>query len=77
MSEGLDTWQEEKKKLYYALRTRVLTDEELKKVEQLDYHITVEMMVSYNEQDKKREFLDAMLQQFRLRLAVERANKGE
>lgn len=57
--------------LYWALRSRVLTEDEMKEVDRYGDSLNIEMMVSYNEGEKKRELNDALLQQFRLRRAAE------
>jgi hypothetical protein len=59
--------------LYWALRSRILTDDEMKEVEQYGDYLNIEPMVSYSSDEKKRELNDALLQQFKLRLAAERA----
>jgi hypothetical protein len=61
--------------LYWALRSRVLTIAEMEEVESYDYHLAVEPMQSYNREEKMDEFNAALLQQFKMRLAVERAAK--
>lgn len=53
--------------LYKALYTRVLSDSEMDEVMREDWHITTEDMVPYNELEKRREFHDAIAQQYRLR----------
>ncbi len=72
-----------KEKLYWALRTRPLTDEEMGQVAEFDYHLTVRMIAisetsasseSYKENEKRREFNDALLQQFRIRAASVRTD---
>lgn len=74
-------WQEERDReaLYLALRTRVLTEEEMAEVLRMDYSITIRLASvglnystseSYREEDKRREFNDAIYQQARLRAIV-------
>lgn len=60
--------------LYWALRSRVLTDQEMQQVEEYDYRLTIGDN-PYNELEKRREFNDALLAQFKLHLAFERAQK--
>lgn len=67
--------EERRRALYYALRSRVLTDEEMQTVESYDYRICVSMYTSFMPEDKNREFNEALLQQFKLRLAAERSAK--
>jgi predicted DCC family thiol-disulfide oxidoreductase YuxK len=69
--------EEEKKRLslYFALRSRVLTDEEMQLVERMDIHLVIEPGRAYYEKEMVAEFNAALLQQFKLRLAAERAAK--
>lgn len=62
-----------RRELYWALRTRVLTIEEWREVEQYDFWLCVEPMCSYHHKDKVEEFNASLLQQFKLRMAVETA----
>lgn len=61
--------------LYFALRSRVLTDEEMDAVEKLDVHITApeEHTTPWDRLEKTQEFLAALLQQFRLRAEATKA----
>lgn len=61
--------------LYWALRSRVLSPAEMEEVESYDYHMTVAPMQSYNRQEQIQEFNAALLQQFKMRVAAERASK--
>lgn len=63
--------QKHKYDLYWALRSRVLTSDEMKEVEQYGIYLIVTPMTPFDESEKNREFNDALLQQFRLRLAAE------
>lgn len=58
--------------LYWALRTRVLTADEMSRVQQMGLWLVTEENVSYYEADKQRELNDALLQQFKLRIAAEK-----
>jgi hypothetical protein len=60
--------------LYWALRTRVLTPQEMKEVEQYDYYLVVNEIAGYSQEEKLKEFNDALLQQFKLQAAS--ANKS-
>jgi hypothetical protein len=53
--------------LFWALRSRVLTDDEMKEVTQYGTQINIDEMVPYYEADKARELNDALLQQAKLR----------
>jgi hypothetical protein len=80
VDEDAMKWKRERREhqdsLYYALRTRVLTKAEMKEVDSMGWWITVHEMQSYNELEKRREFDDAMLQQFRLRREAARERGG-
>jgi hypothetical protein len=65
--------EKHRRDLYWALRSRVLTDAEMLEVEGYGDRLNIQPMVSYNAEEKKREMNDALLQQFKLRLAAERA----
>lgn len=56
-----------RKDLYWALRSRILTDEEMDEVAQYGDSLCIEPMVSYYPAEKKQELNDALLQQFRMR----------
>ena len=57
--------------LYWALRTRVLTIEEMQQVRNWDYSLVEASGGPYDAQQLKREFLDALYQQFKMRLDSE------
>lgn len=59
--------------LFWALRSRVLTDAEMTEVDGYRDSLNIEQMVSFNPAEKARELNDALLQQFKLRLAAERS----
>jgi hypothetical protein len=65
-----------KRDLYWALRTRVLTLEEMKEVEIYDYTLLTFEGQSYYEKDIKTEFNETLLRQFKMRLAAERETKA-
>jgi len=56
-----------KSRLWGALQTRVLTDEEMAEVLRLGDSLNIQEMVSYNAADKAREFNDALVRQSILR----------
>ena len=58
--------EQSRRDLYWALRSRVLTVKEMAQVKQYDYHIIVEPMTPYREEDVRRQFNDALLQQANL-----------
>ena len=68
----VDDWDERRRKLYWALRSRVLSLDEMKEVERFDWQLCVAVGQSYNEGEKRREFNDALLVQFKMRLEIER-----
>src|SRR5438067_1131328 len=58
--------------LYFALRSRILTVSEMKEVEAYDYHLVIPLYpgVWTPREQAKREFLEALMVQFKLRLAA-------
>lgn len=66
----------DRRNLYWALRTRVLTDEEMGRVASLGISLCIEPMTPYREIDKIRELNEALLQQFKLR-AITSQLKGD
>jgi len=64
-----------RRELIRALRTRILTAEEMDKVFCEDYRLLTSFSQPYNPTEKMREFNDLMLLQFKMRLEVERAAK--
>lgn len=73
------------KDLYWAMRTRVLTDEELTEVEKIGWGITIDYIsytdgrassIPYKELEKIQEFNNALLNQFKMRIFKEQAEKG-
>lgn len=51
----------------WALRSRVLTEQEMARVADYGDSLNIEPWVSYNAAEKAKELNDALLQQFRLR----------
>lgn len=62
-----------KRDLYWALRSRILTDEEMARVKSYGVNLIIESMVPFRTEDKQRELNEALLQQFNMRLAAENA----
>jgi len=58
--------------LYWALRSRVLSEEEMAEVGRWGNSLNREPMVPYCAAEKTRELNDALLTQFRMRTAAER-----
>lgn len=63
-------YEQQRRDLYWALRSRVLTDDEMAEVTRYGDGLNVEPMVPYRPADKAIELNDALLQQFRLRQGV-------
>jgi hypothetical protein len=61
--------------LYWALRSRVLTEEEMAEVERYGDRLNIQNGVSYTAEAKARELNNALLQQFRLREIARTAGK--
>lgn len=53
--------------LYWALRTRPISDEDMERVRKLGLALVTQSGVSYREEDKQHELNDALLQQYRIR----------
>lgn len=60
-------WEADKSALYVELRTRVLSDEEFERAKSLGLSLVTQNMVSYRENEKRRELDDAFAQQAKLR----------
>lgn len=58
--------------LFWALRSRILTDTEMDEVARYGDDLNIESFVPYSPQEKMREMNDALLQQFKLRAAAKR-----
>ena len=63
-------YEQRKLDLYFALRTRVLTDEEWAQVVEHGDHLNISSLQPYFATEKMKELNDAYLQQFKLRLAA-------
>lgn len=65
----IDSVQHEQRRrdLYWALRTRILTPEEMEEVRQRDYLLAVQLGVPFYEKDKREEFNNALLMQYKMR----------
>jgi NMD protein affecting ribosome stability and mRNA decay len=59
-------------KLYFAMRSRVLTAEEMAEVETIDNGL---LDPWYDQKQRREAFNAALLQQFKIRLAAERAER--
>jgi hypothetical protein len=57
-----------RKALYWALRSRVLSDEEMAQVDRYGDQLNIDLGKSYMPTDKARELNDALAQQMRLRM---------
>jgi hypothetical protein len=62
--------QDRRRNLYWALRSRVLTDEEMAEVGRYGDGLNIEPLQGYMPEEKMRELNDALLQQFKLRAAA-------
>jgi hypothetical protein len=56
-----------RRELWWALRSRTLTDDEMAEVKQMGIYLTVGDGQPFKEEEKMRELNDALLQQYRLR----------
>jgi hypothetical protein len=72
---SLEAEAQSKRDLYWALRSRVLTTAEMKRVERYGIYLVLSPMQAFKEDEKQRELNDALLQQFRLRVARDEAKK--
>ncbi len=67
----------EKAELVWALRSRIATEQEMQRAEQLGTNLFISMRGgmsnSYRQEDVDRQFNELMLQQFRLRRVAEQA----
>lgn len=64
--------EQHRKDLYWALRSRVLTDAEMAEVAQYGADLNINDGETYNADEKARELNDALLQQYRLRLSAQK-----
>jgi hypothetical protein len=70
--QRLREYEQRESDLWWALRTRVLTDEEMAEVRQHDYHLLARNMQPYNEDNLKRQFDRALVTQLYLRMDAAR-----
>jgi hypothetical protein len=61
--------------LYWALRSRVLTEEEMTEVERYGKYVNIDPNTPYYAEEKERELNAALLQQFQLRATAEASKK--
>lgn len=70
-------YQNHREDLYWALRTRVLTDKEMEEVRANDYLIVIKMRYNgcgsynsftYRDEEARREFNEALMMQMKIRL---------
>lgn len=66
---------QKRRDLYWALRSRVLSDDEMQQVINYGDMLNIEPMQSYISSQKAEELNAALLQQHKLRLATAQANK--
>jgi hypothetical protein len=64
-----------RRELYWALRSRIITNDEMKQVEELGVNLVIATGEGFFRLEKERELNDALLQQFRMRIEAERAKK--
>lgn len=74
--EASRRYETRRRNLYWALRSRVLSEEEMAEVGRWGDRLNIEPMVSYSAPEKARELNDALLQQFRLRAAAMSTEKA-
>jgi len=67
MMRALAEEEAHRQALWWALRSRPLTDAEMAEVAQMGLFLVIQMGAPYQEDEKMRELSDALLQQFRLR----------
>lgn len=70
LEESRYRWErvQRQRELIWALRTRILTSEEMDEVKDFGPYILVENQSSYRQEDIERRFNDLMLLQFKMRL---------
>lgn len=66
--------RDKRHRLMWAMRSRVLTDEEMALVERYGTRLNIDMGVNYKEEEKRKELNDLLFQQFRLRAASKKGN---
>jgi len=65
----------EKRDLAFALVSRVLTTKEMEQVKNYGIDLYTQDMVPYNDLEVTKKLNDALLQQFKLRIAAEKGCK--
>lgn len=70
MNDRVAGLEKSRRDLYWALRSRILTDEEMARVASYGDSLVIEQMESYDPAGKQKELNDALLQQFRMRAIV-------
>jgi hypothetical protein len=65
-----------RRNLYWALRSRLLTDEEMAQVASWGSSLNIDSGVCYSADEKARELNDALLQQFRFRAIQQQVERG-
>lgn len=75
--QSINQIDRERGDLYWALRTRVLTDHEMRRVQDLGYHICIGTHESYRAESKIAEFNAALLQQYQIRDIANRSQLGQ
>jgi hypothetical protein len=68
-------YENHKADLWWALRTRVLSDEEMQEVRSYGDFLNVRPMVSYNAEEKRRELDNALANQAMLQIAAMKAER--
>lgn len=77
MSEfDMSKHEEARRELFFALRTRLLTETELEAARRAGSQLNIEMRVSYYPDQKARELADAWAVQGMMRAAAMRVNAG-
>lgn len=74
-AERMQRREERRKNLIFALQSRLLTADEMADVQAWGYHILIRDNVPFFEDEKRRQFADLLFAQFRIRAAVEKAEK--
>lgn len=70
-------WEIYKSDLYWALRTRVLTEDEMNRVRGLGYLITVRDGQPFYQDQKINEFNQALMNQYQMQLAEKKSQIPE
>jgi hypothetical protein len=71
--ERLRHREQSRRDLYFALRSRVLTEEEMGRVAALGVHLVLDPFEVHTDLDKQKELNAALLQQFQLRAIAAKA----